>query len=440
MRSRLSLAVLGLLVSGTALAVEEPSIAVVAERRTVYVGERVEIDLVLELDAELVAESLVPLLRRRLDLPVRVEAPWVEDGDVLRPIAGVATTDGPTLALNDSVVHAETTGDGRHRLRMRFETERAGEVPLVPTRLRYAVTSRFERDAFGDRVPVDRIERRVDAEPVHLRVLQPPERGRPEDFSGATGAVSLDTRIEDDDGAAVLVVELSGDTDLASVVPPYWPDDAPRVLGTLDEYDGRTRVLRHELAQGTHRVPPLRWVVFDTSDEPAYRVLEGREWIVPGTEPPPTEPPAAAATDAAVGGVTATEIALWLTPVVLLLGLVLRFLTRRRERAAVDPDTERLDALLERHLARGERDVGESFIEFVADWQGWRPAAVVSPDLAGRLSAQGVPDDLARETAARVEAIVNRRYDVVASATDPAPELDDLARRLHAASVQLRQS
>jgi hypothetical protein len=61
-------------------------------------------------------------------------------------------------------------------------------------------------------------------------------------------------------------------------------------------------------------------------------------------------------------------------------------------------------------LDRPDADLETALAEFLAAHLGCAPAAVISPDLAERLSAAGVPGDLAGRTAGLVAGLVAKRY------------------------------
>lgn len=424
---RLSFLLLALL-AGPASA-EDAWVRVEVDRPYVYVGETVEARLVVALSDELRTERLVPLFRRPLDWSIKVDAPWLDDSSLAELRLEPEPASGITLAVQDDVrrltpVEAEA-GWTAVELRPRFRTRQPGVLRLEPTRLRLAVTSRFDVDVFGERVPVDRTALELSAEPVLVEVRPLPEEGRPATFSGAVGSFDVDVDWASGTSAPTAVVTLSGAGRLADAEPPGWPVDAPAPVGVLDDRGEAVRVLRYELSPHAHEFPSLTWTVFDTGDTPGYRTLTTDALAVPGVEPPgpspspePDGPPWGVIV---VGlGVAGVAIGVW----------------ARSRRDGRSPERRRMDELLRRLDACPDEALGATFVAFVGDVHGWEGAAVVSPDLTRRLTNGGVDAALAREIATAVERITEAGYGGRALGPGECEGFRGLARRLadHAAT------
>lgn len=164
---------------------------------SVYVGQRVELSLRIGLTQALL-ENLVPLSRRPLDLPIEVQAPWLEPGSDPRvesvPLDGTETS---TLALAGRLAHgrpiaAEASAGWRwYEVPLEWAPEQPGRVVLEGAELTLAHATRFRDDLLQGRVPEDRREARVQGPPRDIEVRPLPEAGRPLGFTGAVGTFTV---------------------------------------------------------------------------------------------------------------------------------------------------------------------------------------------------------------------------------------------------------
>ncbi len=180
-------------------------IEVAAPREAVYAGESVRLILRFGIESRSLAESLVPATLRRLDVPVRVEAPWFDTlpGALPREPAedGEGGRGGTLCAVNDSAVRAERAPDrvrgGRTFTVLEvpriFLPEAAGVIPFPAPALRFTFATRFGEDALGARLPLDPRAVRVMGAPLDLRVLPLP--GSPARSAGSRpGRTSIGRR------------------------------------------------------------------------------------------------------------------------------------------------------------------------------------------------------------------------------------------------------
>lgn len=255
-------------------------------RDDAYVGEPVGVRLVVAFERTFVDERLVPLFRRPLDLPVHVDAPWLDEGTWLDvpPPPDAATA---TLALGDDAVRAVVAprDDGRveYVVERWLVPEAPGVVTLGPTTLSYAHATAFRDDLIAGRVPEDRSDAEVSAEPLDVGVRPRPPSPTPRLDVGATGPLTLDveasTRAAGLGEAFTLRATLVGSAPLAAFeVPAALTEiDGFHVLGTLvDAPDPRTRVVTIELERVDRRVdavPPLTVSVFDPTPPAGHRRL-----------------------------------------------------------------------------------------------------------------------------------------------------------------------
>jgi hypothetical protein len=106
---------------------------------------------------------------------------------------------------------------------------------------------------------------------------------------------------------------------------------------------------------------------------------------------------------------TVSRVGLLLLPLLAALAVLLR----RRVRGAPDAGAAAARGALDdfrRQAAAQGTDMSVAFAELLATLLRCPPAAVVSPDLADRLVAAGVPAGLARRTATLLESLVLLRF------------------------------
>src|SRR5262249_53100238 len=154
-------------------------VEVTASKTEPFVGESVDLRLRFGFDADLLANHLVPLFARELDLPVQVE--WSGESGIEglsfreEPIAtpgrararSVDVDDtkevSRTFALGDRVEAAtqvaESVREGRSFKTFEFRrlatTTRAGALEIPAARLRFACASKIEDDLIRGRVAID---------------------------------------------------------------------------------------------------------------------------------------------------------------------------------------------------------------------------------------------------------------------------------------------
>ena len=424
------------------------SIELSVPRREVYVGEVVPLALRIELDRAFLEERMIQPFRRRLDVPVQVEAPWRGEpaGARLLPPAPVA---GPTLAVGDDVVTARRLDSGTDRVVLELVRElaptRPGTLALPAPALRLAHATRFRQDPFAGRVPEDRVDSLVRGAPLELTVRPLPELGRPAGFTGAVGPLELSAdaspRALRAGETLRLWLRVEGPGDLSRFDPPRL-DRLPgfHALGLLDEPQAGARLLTYDLVPESPRVdaiPPIELPVFDPTPPAGYRVL--RTESIPIEVAPAADAPAATSAPPGSRGPREDPARPALSPpavaalsfLALALAVLALALGRRRATPGEEEAPARAATALEAELAGEEVDVLAAFTRYLARLLDCPPPAVESPDLAARLVRAG----LSRDAAARAKELFDRllaaRYGDVAAAGAPPPdavELRELAR------------
>jgi hypothetical protein len=407
---------------------DRASVSMSAARTTVFVGELVRLDVRIEYDALFFRAQSVPLFSRKIDVPLRVDAPWLREirgMDPVHPAGGLRAHPLASIAVGDAVefvTHAmgEGTDESRraHLLVERvYVARQPGEVTLGAPELRFAYATKFEEDFIDGRRGIDRHDVVVRGEPLRLDVLPVPAEGRPAAFTGAVGrSLSIQADAARREVAAGetfrLMLRIEGDGHLASFDAPRL-DGLPgfHVYGVLDDRGAAARTIAYDVAPldaSVREVPAIEWSYFDTSDPPSYRTLRT-------TPIPLTVRPGAGATTAAPPADDGASTGIWIALGVCAAAFVASvawIATRRGRRETLDLSQMRRTAAAEavRSSAASGDDVAAAFTGYLAARLDCAPAAVVGADLAQRLASAGVPEDLARRAASVHDALVASRY------------------------------
>jgi len=422
----------------------EPSarafVEVAASKRDPFAGESFELRLRFGFDADLFENHLAPLFARELELPVQVEwgAERGIDGLSFRKEAD-AGADRLRFALDDGVATAraagDTTRDGRtfktFEWVRRATAARAGTLAVPDARLRFAFTSRFDDDLVRGRVAVDRQVFVVPSAPLSLEVRALPEAGRPAEFTGAVGRRTIAASAEPVAlvaGESVrLTLTIAGEGDPASFAAPDLSRLPGFVLrGVLDEPSSAARRLVYDLApiDGSVKAIPALAFAWFSPDAPVGYVTVRTGPIALDVAPraagetPRTRAPTG--DDRGEGASLAWRAVVFVAAGILILAALqlavrrwaLRSATARDEapRRAGDVPGGSAAATARARLADPDADAAAAFTEYLAARLRVSPAAVVSPDLAGRLERRGVPRDLAASVAERLAARIAARY------------------------------
>ncbi len=421
-------------------------------RPSVWLGETLRVTWRVELERAL-ADELVQLFARPLDLSVQIQTGGLDAlGEPLAgPAAGPETLDGAprervSLALDERVVEARPApaGPGRvaFELSLAFRPAEPLAAELEGPLLRFASATRFRDDLLRGRVPLDRQDAFVRAEPLALRVAALPEEGRPPEFSGLVGSLEARATVVPPvvrAGEPVrLVVALASDGDLERLVAPRLDAPGWRVQGVLRRALPDGLELVYDLVPGSaapRAAPDVRFVVFDP-EAARYRTV-----VCPG---PPLEvlPPAAPPATPA----PATDARPWRPPAlvaaIVAIGALLAALAAVRARRAragrvADDALERRRRAAELLRARATTapadELAHAFVGFLAALLDAPEASVHVRGLRERLEAAGVPSPAAGRAPALLERLLATRYGGRSDAGLDAParaELERLAAEL----------
>lgn len=421
-------------------------VRVTTSTTTPFVNQPFRVGIRFGVDRAYFDQHAVQLFRKELDLPVAIQAPWIDEISGTRFLATNAAQAprGERLALNGRVGEAQVIGV-REQSGAAFEVhaiERTvlpgepGPIVLAAPTLRFAYASRFEEDFVGGRIPLDRKEATLRGDPLTITVQPLPTVGRPAAFVDAVGQFEV---WAETDRAEIVVGEafhlrlrISGDGNLATLAPPGLRDLAGfHVYGVRDEIVEERRVLTYELAAvraDVRAIPPIAFAYFDPGPPAGYVVVKTQPQPVRvrAAADPVRTPPAASPTRPS----SASTSLPWMWIVVALLGLgVLAWILRARALASeVTIEHRRWDpargASAEVALAEAPRrsthEQSDALAEFLGAHLDVSPAAVISHDLVARLLTRGVPDALAHRVADAMEALVASRYGGPAVSWDPA--------------------
>lgn len=281
-----------------------PFVARLVAPARAFVGEPIEVVLLLEWDAAWFADHALQPFQQPLDLPLQVAgAPLRERPDALArppsfaraPLGGSAdawtlVVDGERVAATAMPIdppNGANAGAGgeprpswrRLRLAREFLADRAGPFVLPAATLTYATTRGFREDLLGARTPIDRIEQQLDLPGATVEVVDWPTLDRPAAFAGAVGSlrVTLDaTPREVAVGETVrVVVRVAGRGNFERIEPPPFAPDGFEARGVLRRASATGLELTYDLvptAITANQLPPWRLVALDPG--PPTRFVE----------------------------------------------------------------------------------------------------------------------------------------------------------------------
>ncbi|MFT7677565.1 MAG: MYXO-CTERM domain-containing protein, partial [Planctomycetota bacterium] len=398
-------------------------------------------DVVLRDD--LLNGSLLQLFRRELDLQIQLRFPALEEMSL-----EVITTDESTglrYALDTTIGLMQPTGATEHagfpasgyRASWTLSAERPGALNLQGLQLRFAYTSGFRADTLAGSVAMDRLEAVVHAADGQLQVRDFPEAGRPLEFRGDLGPLTLQVCVPERDfrmGRAFILpvlVQAPGHS-MSSAKPsfPRTPDfTCESVTNQQTEAGATVGYLLTPTRSGQLTIPALSLAYFDPGRE-TYGLAEGAPTIIQVSEigddsvsaPGPDQEPAAP------GPLQKPESAPWAERLALPLAAVLALVLWRRRAsrngesspAATDTDHKPSGTPLA-HL----REALEARIN-----QG--PASLTNDELVRQLQASGLPAGLAQAAASMFESLDGERFGGPALA-DPEAQVQGLLERINQA-------
>ncbi|MCA8957046.1 MAG: BatD family protein [Planctomycetes bacterium] len=408
------------------------------------VGQVVALRVRVAIETRFLTAHVLQPFRRPLDVPVALQAAWLETLAGTALLAPKAPAQPATLAANGRVVEAARLPDqvvGEQRfavfeLQRRCVPQHAGPLRLSAPRLELAHASRFVDDLVHGRKPVDRRTAVLTGQPVLLEVRELPRDGRPAGFTGAVGALQLIATAAPTAIARGTVVKL-GLRIVGAADPRAFPAPRPtaaqgwHVLGELDSLVGAERHVTYDLAPlraDVGVIPALELVYFDpgsgrysTARSAAIPVTVAKDAVSAVRVAPtaddgaalhpikPSTPPAPSLPHPRSG----VLLAVWAV-----LPWLLAFTLRSLLRARVAWHTQSLRArrgreaaaALRTRLATDPQGAESALAGYLAVRLGVPTAAVFSHDLAARLQRAGISAPLAEATARCVEDLGATRF------------------------------
>lgn len=242
--------------------------------RTVrYVGERVRVYGIIEIDRSWFDQYVVQRFRRQLDLPIEITAPWASAP--APPQHADETTISTALNGNAATLIPvdRNTATASYALATDLTFDKAGTIDL-PIRVLLSYASRFEEDFLGKRTPVDPKEHTYRLDGPTLEVRAVPTAGRPDGHVDAVGNIEATAQLSELAGGERLALRIelldtgrrpSGNLDRAAL-PFATQLEGFHVFGVQDDAGFPKRTLIYELApdhRGVTSVPPLVFHSFD---------------------------------------------------------------------------------------------------------------------------------------------------------------------------------
>ncbi|MHC5010821.1 MAG: hypothetical protein ACYTG6_07720 [Planctomycetota bacterium] len=453
------LALLGFLPTARA---DEPSaearafVEIVTPRDTFFVHETIPVRLRFGIDRDYFDAHAVPLFRQEMDVPVQIEAPWVQELTGTTVLGEPAASD-PLPARLRFVLNGEAAEgvraddverDGRVftvvEVVRRFRALAPGALRLSGTTLRFAYATEFEEDFVGGRVAIDRRVAKVAARSHGLLIHALPAEGRPDTFVDAVGRFEVDASavptLEGPASNLLWTLTIEGEGNLDLLTPP--PADRLRgfhVYGVIDDVGAGRRTLTYEIAATSDRVseiPAVPFAFFDPLPPAGYRVVRTKAISISVGPADDGGADASAPPERATG--EAPTAALFVVGLVVLLIAALWIVriahTRRRAReraqALAAAPGQQAAADLRRRLDEPDADPAQAFAEYLSARLHVSRAAVIGPALPSRLLAAGLYPALADHAAETLKRLVAARYGGESTAEEARSKLRSLVEEL----------
>ena len=242
-------------------------------------------------------------LHERVPLSVRLEVGNVQVTDVQYPVVpseGLAREE-----FGEPVQRQERRGALVVQV-VDFQTHvvplRTGTLTLGPAEMQLSVVGQRRRRGIFDSLFAERTPTTLQAEPITLTVLPLPEAGRPADFSGAVGQLTLEVEVSPREVTAgdpvTVTTRVRGTGNLDGMKPPevapraalkiYEPTEMPVLDATPPIRERRFEQVVIPTEPGTVGLPPVSVAYFDPASE-SYRRASGTPvelTVRPGAEPP----------------------------------------------------------------------------------------------------------------------------------------------------------
>jgi hypothetical protein len=442
-----------------------------------YRQQAIRVQVRIGVDQAFARDQLIQRFRTQLDLPIQVEAPWLERLPGTRRVqippsqtsatSVTASSGGPSIAVNQAEEIALRLPDQRRngrpftviQIERMFIPERIGPLKLPPVTLQYAYAKSFREDLLRGRIPLDSQNGLVQGPITNLEVRALPTAKRPATFSGAIGRFQISTQANRRSIAAGdpfrLTLRIQGQGNFGAFqMPGLAGHPALHVLGQVEQSSpsSQTVLLDIKAEAGVEEIPSIPFSFFELDDNGTghYETIRSSpiRLEVRGDAPRSEASRTPGVDDifslkllsnitleSIIRSSSSWQVLLLLCGLPWLLSVGLRSMQRRRQRSA-DPARRRArtaQGIFLAAMAVESPDLGNSLITYLAARLACPPAAIISPDLGAKLEAAGIDSELAQTAAACTEQLLAGQYGGDTNSSEPSLEaVKSLAAALEA--------
>ncbi len=415
-----------------------------------YLQQAIRVQVRIGVDQAFARNQLTQRFRTQLDLPIQVEAPWLERLPGTRRVQippsqtsvtpVTASSGGPSIAVNQAEEIALRLPD-QHRngrpftviqIERMFIPERIGQLKLPPVTLQYTYAKSFREDLLRGRIPLDSQNGLVQGPTISLEVRALPTANRPATFSGAIGRFQISSQANRRSIAVGdpfrLTLRIQGQGNFGAFqMPTLAGHPALHVLGRVEQTSrsSQTVLLDIKAEAGVEEIPSIAFSFFELDDDGTGHYKTIRSSPIQLDVSGDTARSEASRTpgvddifslkslynivlDPIRRSSSGWQILLLLCGLPWLLSVGLRSMRQRHQRS-VDPARRRARSAQDiflAALAADNPDLSNSLITYLAARLDCPPAAIISPDLGAKLEAAGIDSELAQTAAARSEQLL----------------------------------
>jgi hypothetical protein len=293
-------------------------------RAEVHAGEPFEVAVTLLVERQALEHGLLQVFQTSLDVPVRLDVPWIAGNERLLVTESATEATGATLALGDALARARRAPDrGAEAAPYAVYEIVRTVVALDPGPLELGAPSAAFAHAKGSRqgitgvsIAIERRDAVVHGAPLAIEVRALPEQGRPVDFSGAVGRFAIHARVagrEVELGQSIAVevtIERLGSS-VAFGAPPLARVPGFHVRGVLEHSAPGRLIQVVDLAPASAEVaaiPPIELCYFDPGPPGRYARVATEPILIRVLAPPAGN---GTGTGASTSGAAGSALARW---------------------------------------------------------------------------------------------------------------------------------
>ncbi|MBK9383447.1 MAG: BatD family protein [Planctomycetes bacterium] len=396
-----------------------------ASSRTPFVEQELLLRIRFGVEARQAQPLLVQPFQRTLEIPIQVQAPWLDAPPGLESLPALGSAaDAPRCALNGAPAAAMARGeelrDGRSfrvwEIERRFAAPRAGRLRFAAVEALCVLGLQREQDLLGETQIIGRRELRARSAVLELEVVEPPAAERPAGYLGAVGSFELEASLDRSslryDEVLRLELRVRGPGNLERLTLPAL-DDLPSFhrLGVLDASRAGERIARYDFApraSGKLALGPLEIPFLDPGPPHRYRFARSAVLDVEVTPDPAAAPqPSAAPIE------PSETLAPWLPVlagallIAVLVGLAAARGSAGRRRSSARRSLGQQLAV--RSATEGSAEAN-AVLDLLASWLGCTPSALHGSAVAERLEARGALPETASAIDAALARGISARY------------------------------